>query len=95
MTHRPGSRVTLGPLRVTKVTMYPRKIRGDQEIEVWRYAFVDPRGNKFVYSGTYQRLKVPDDVYLIATIKAEIDQYGFTRLARIKKTDKPQPELDL
>lgn len=63
---------------------------------VHRYAFEqEGTGIKFVYSGQLQPLLEGRTYDIRGTVKRECDQFGFIRLARIRKVDLPQMELKL
>ena len=83
---KPSNRVILDNLTCTRVSSYERDLFGGDLVKlVWRYAFVDVHGTRYVYSGQKLALVATDVVLsLVATIKCAKDSYGFCRLSRPK-----------
>lgn len=84
MIGRAGERLNLSGLRLVQKTWYEKPIRGRDEIcVVWRFAFLDPKGERIVYSGKWLPLEEGQkDINLRATIKRHDSEYNLTRIMR-------------
>jgi len=60
----------------------------ESTVEIWRYAWRDQEGRKYVYSGKYLALRVGEIVSLRASIKCERDSFGFCRLSRLTNIER-------
>ena len=69
-------------LTVTRVSGYEKTmLSGDLVKWIYRYAFKDCEGKRYVYSGKQLSLIAGQVISLRATLRCEPDTYGFWRLS--------------
>jgi len=93
---KPGDRLDFHSLRVDKLSTYARKLHDGSTIEVYRYAFTSSEDNtRYVYSGVYLgcNVRVGEQISARATVKILRDEWGFTRLQRVRLIGPRPPQL--